>query len=221
MIINHRHPDYIRARNRIGKSRYNGAYYYSKEICENIIPKIKTDRNWVTVELKNEPIDHAIVFVHNRIHLEWFEKYKGHDVILVVSVPGLCKKLKHIGPTIYLPLSVDVDYVKKYRREKDREVAFVGRKAKLREIPGSKLPNDIDYVCGMPREQLLREMARYKKIYAVDRVAIEGLILNCEILPYERNYPDPSIWKVMDNSEAAEILQRKLDEIDGGNNGKS
>lgn len=214
MIINHTHPDYIKAWNRIGKNKYNGAYYYSIEICENIIPRIKTDRNWITVELKNKELNHSIVFVHNRVHLEWYEHYKGHDVILVVSVPELCEKLKYIGPTIYLPLSVNVDYVKQFKRFKDKEVAFAGRKAKLTEFPGSIIPNGTDYLCGMPREEFLSEMARYKKLYAVDRVALEGLILGCEILPYEPAYPDPSIWKVMDNKEAAVILQRKLNEID-------
>ena len=38
MIINHERPEYIKARAKIGKGKWNGAYYYSIEICERIIP---------------------------------------------------------------------------------------------------------------------------------------------------------------------------------------
>ena len=37
----------------------------------------------------------------------------------------------------------------------------------------------------------------------------------CEIMPYDKRFPDPSIWRVLDNRDAAKILQQKLDEIDG------
>ena len=66
----------------------------------------------------------------------------------------------------------------------------------------------------MPRELLLDELAKYKKAYAVGRCALEAKALGCEILPYDDRFPDPSIWKVLDNKEAAKILQEKLDEID-------
>lgn len=213
MIIDHTHPHYIMARNRIGASRFNGAYYYSKEIVDNIIPRVETDRHWITVELHNIGLNHSIVFVHNRLHPEWYDHYnKYNDIVFVCSVPHMCEKLKHLGKTILLPLSVDVEYVKRFRRKKDKDVAFVGRKAKLKEIP-SVIPEGTDYVCGMPRDQLLSEMARYKRVYAVDRVAIEAKILECEILPYEPgNMKD--VWEVIDNKEAAKILQQKLNEVD-------
>ena len=213
MIIDHTHPRYIMARNRIGESRFNGAYYYSKEIVENIIPRVETDRHWITVELKNIGLNHSIVFVHNRLHPEWYEHYKNHnDVIFICSVPHMCEELKHLGTTILLPLSVDIEHVKKFRRKKDREVAFAGRKAKLKET-GSQIPTGTDFICGMPRDQFLSELARYRKVYAVDRVAIEAKILGCEVLPYEPNNME-DIWDVIDNKEAAKILQQKLNEVD-------
>ena len=58
-------------------------------------------------------------------------------------------------------------------------------------------------------------MAEYEAIYAVGRCALEGLALGCNILPYDNRFPDPSVWKLLDNLEAAKILQEKLDEIDG------
>ena len=213
MIIDHTHPEYIKARNRIGKSRYNGAYYYSKEIVENIIPRVETERNWITVELKNIGLDHSIVFVHNRFHPEWYDHYeKYNDVIFVCSVKHMCEKLKHLGTTILLPLSVDIEHVKRFRRKKDKGVAFAGRKAKLKET-GSQIPPGTDFICGLPRERFLSELARYKKVFAVDRVAIEAKILDCEVLPYEPNNME-DIWEVIDNKEAAKILQKELEMID-------
>ena len=79
------------------------------------------------------------------------------------------------------------------------------------------MPIDIDYIEGLPREELLAEMAKYKKVYAVGRTAIEAKILGCEVLPYDDRYPDPEIWQVLDNRDAAKILQEKLDEIDKKN----
>ena len=57
-------------------------------------------------------------------------------------------------------------------------------------------------------------MAEYEQIYAVGRTAIEAKILGCEVLPYDVRYPDPRMWKVIDNKDAAKLLQKKLDVID-------
>lgn len=216
MIIDHTNPKYIEKCKRIGNSRFNGAYYYSKEIIEYFIPRIKTNRNWVTLNIEGECVDDAIVFIHNRLHPEWYEWLSDYkNLILVCAAKENADRLSYLGETIYLPLSVDVKYVRQFIKPKDKEVAYVGRREKLREIKGSVIPKGIPIIGGVPRVQLLNEMARYKKIYAVDRTAIEGKILGCEILPYEPNYPDPGFWKILDSSDAAEILEEKLREIDG------
>lgn len=212
-IINHNHRRYISKLNRIGKGRFNGAYYYSKEICKYIIPAVRTDRSWITVNIQGVGCDHAIVFIHNNLHPEnydWLRKYK--DLVLVCGVPETCAKVAHIGMPIYLPLSVKVSEVEQYKTEKTREIAYIGRKAKRK---GYAFPVGIDYIEGLPREKLLAQVARYKKVYAVGRAAIEAKILGCEILPYDERYPDPAKWEVVDSLQAAEILQRELDEIDG------
>lgn len=213
MIINHEHPTYRKKWNRIGKNKYNGAFYYSKEICKNIIPKVKTQRHWITINIPNVGCNHAIVFIHNNLHPEhydWLSKFK--DLVLVCGVPETCDKVAHLGKAVYLPLSVDVAYVEQFRvEEKDKDTAYVGRKSKAKR---GKLPSDIDYLCGMKRQDLLPKMARYKKVYAVGRTAIEAKILGCEVLPYDDRFPDTDRWQIMDNSESAVILQRILDEID-------
>lgn len=213
ITITHEHPLYRLRWSTSGKNRYNGAYYYSQEIVENIIPRIETDRNWITVNVEGVGCDHAIVFVHNNNypeHYEWLKRYK--DIILVCGVPETVDKVKHIGRAIYLPLSIDVDYVKQFETEKTKDAAYVGRPSKKR---GTCLPDGIDYLEGMKRDDLLRAMAEYKTVYAVGRCALEAMALGCEIKPYDPRYPDVSIWKVIDNKDAAEILQKELDQIDG------
>ena len=211
MIINHERPEYIKARAKIGKGKWNGAYYYSIEICERIIPLIETDRNWITVNIDKEQIgcDHAIVFIHNHVFCpdcyEWMKKYD--DLIMVCSYRDDMPKLEHLGTPIYLPLSVDVEYVKQFRAEKTRETAFAGRM-----IKGGQLPAGVDYICHLPREQFLKEMAKYKRVYAVDRCAIEAMILGCDVLKYDlKNNGE----RIIDNAEAAVMLQEELDRIDG------
>lgn len=216
MIINHEHPAYIRARQRIGKSRWNGAYYYSIEICERIIPNVKTDRNWITINVKDPKLgcDHAIVFVHNHRDCpecyEWLAGYK--DLVFVCSEAADIQKLKHLGQGIVLPLSVDVEYVKQFRRPKTKDIAFCGRTQRKEK---QTFPEETEFVCNVPREKLLTSMAEYRRVYATDRCAIEAKILGCEILPFDPKHPDPEKWEVLDNLEAAYILQKKLDLIDG------
>ena len=212
MIIDHDNVAYRRRWRTSGGNRYNGAFYYSKEIVANIIPNVKTDRNWVTVNVTGKAFDHSIVFVHNNLHpehYEWLRKYR--DVLLVCGIPSTCAKVAHIADAVYLPLSVDVGYVEQFRCEKDKDTAFFGRKGKSH---GHDF-GDADVVFGMKREKMLPLMARYRRVYAVGRTAIEARVLGCDVLPYDERFPDPSIWKVVDNLEAAAMLQKILDGIDG------
>lgn len=213
MIINHEHRRYIAKHGQIGKGRFNGAFYYSIEICRYIIPFVRTDRSWITINIPSVGADHAIVFIHNNLHPEhydWLSRY--NDLVLVCGVPETCAKVAHLGQPIYLPLSVKVSEVEKYRCEKTREIAFVGRKAKRNDIP---FPLGTEFIEGLPRDQLLRKMAMYKKVYTVGRCAIEAKILGCEVLPYDDRFPNPDRWKILDSSQAVEILQKQLDQIDG------
>jgi hypothetical protein len=209
MIIDHTHPIYRRIRAMSGANKHNGAYYYSKEICERIIPNVVTDYNWMTINVPGTGCDHMIVFIHNNKnpqYYEWLSKFK--DLVLVCGVPETVPKMEYLGRAIYLPLSINVEEVEGYRTEKTKDTAFAGRASKHRDI---KLPVNTDYIQGMPRERLLEKMAQYKKIYAVGRTAIEAKALGCEILPYDPRFPDVDRWKVIDNLEAAKMLQEELD----------
>lgn len=207
---------YQRIRENAGENMYNGAYYYSREIVKNIIPNVKTDRNWITINIQGEGRDHALVFIHNNRNpdkYEWLRQYGYKDLILVCGIKETCEMVRHIGKPVYLPLSIDLEYMEKFKGiEKTKDAAFAGRKPKTSL---GNLPPGIDRLTGMKRAELLRRMAEYNQIYAVGRTAIEAKALGCEVLPYDERFPDPGIWKVIDNKDAAKELQRLIDEIDG------
>lgn len=217
-IIDHTNAAYMTRWRIKGADKYNGAYFYSQEIVKHIIPYVKTDRNWVTINTLGRGhgnIDHSIVFIHNNLEpkrYSWLSQYE--DLILVCGIESTMDKVKHLGTPIYLPLSVNVEKVEKYRvAEKTKKSAFAGRPGKL----NSRVPFTCDRLCGLPRNILLREMAKYETIYAVGRTAIEAKILNCQIGIYDPRFPDPNIWKVLDCRDAAKILQKELNKIDGKN----
>lgn len=221
MIIDHTNPIYAKKRNSMKNgNQYNGAYYYSKEIVKNIIPNVKTDRNWITIrlpEMTDHP-DHSIIFIHNNRNPNYYEYLKDYkDCILVCSIPSTAENLSYFGKTIYLPLSVDVDYVKKFRvKEKTEDIAYAGRALKLQYF-NNRVPKDTPILTNMCQSKLLKEMAKFRKIYGSGRVAIQAKILDCEVLPHETNFPDTRFWKVLDNKDAAKMLQKMIDEIDGVN----
>lgn len=192
--------------------QWNGAIYYSQEIVKYMVPTVKTDRPWVTIRERGVCMDRAIYFIHNNDHPEWYDFLREYkDLILVCGVPSTCDKVRHLGTPIYLPLSVDVQEVKQYRAIHLYDKAYVGRSIK-RE--GIRFPKDTQFLEQMPREELLRKMAMFRKVYAVGRVAIEAKVLGCEVLPFDPRYPDPDFWEILDSRKAAELLQEKLDYID-------
>lgn len=210
IVFSHESPEYRKRWKQLGAGRFNGAYYYSQEIVENIIPRVNTNRPWVTINVTGCCEDRAIVFIHNNLHplvYNWLANYK--DLVLVCGIPETVAKMGRLGRAVYLPLSVDVPYVEQFRRDKDRDVAFIGRPKKRK---GKRFPRGTEFVEGLRREEFLEEVARYRQVYAVGRAAIEARVLGCEILPYDERFPDPAFWKVLDNAEAAGLLQRILDE---------
>lgn len=195
-----------------GQNRYNGAYYYAREIKELMMPRIETQRPWVLVNQPGECFDGAIVFIHNNMHpkrYEWLSAYC--DLILVCGVPDTVRKVRHLGHAAYLPLSIDVRECERHRRPKDKGRAYVGRKSKR---AGCRFAPDVDILEGKERSRLLDEMARYREVYAVGRCAIEARVLGCEVLPYDERYPDPSLWRVRDTLEMVPILQGIIDKVD-------
>lgn len=208
-IFSHLSPEYIKPKVE------NGAYLYSEEIIKYIIPNVDTSRNWVTLCVQDMAYNDSIVFIHDNVNTKRYKYLLDyHNLILVCGVKDTMPKVKHFGlHTIYLPLSVKVSNVAKYKTTKTRDVCYAGRKGKI----NSDLVTGVDRLEDLPHEELLKQMAKYKYVYAVGRTAIEAKILGCEILPFDPRYPDPEIWRVLDSYDAAKILEAKLTQIDGLN----
>ena len=222
-MISHKSPDYMKLRNKLGSAKNNGCWYYSIEIVDNIIPNVKTERDWNTVGRELEGMhDGMILFLHDNAtpwHYNWLKNY--NDLVLVCSSKYTADSVKYWGHTIVLPMSVDTEYVKKFRvKEKTKDTCFVGNswvKENLRLSPnGVNLADNIDFFCGVPREKLLKEVAKYKRGYAIDRCAQELICLGVELLPLQTRYGCDDIGRVLDNRDAAKILQQELDKIDKG-----
>lgn len=214
-VFNHLSPEYLA----IEIPHNNGAYYYCKEINDRIIPKIKTKRNWVLLNVPGCCYDNSIVFIHNNKNPEryfWMKDYK--NLILVCSNYKTLTYMIEMFPQfhcIYIPLSVDVEYVKQFKaKRKTRKIAYFGRLEKFPEEWDEG--EGIDQIYSNDREDLLKQVAKYKTVYAIGRCAIEAKILGCEVLPHPGEYEKIG-FKVIDNEEIIPELQRLLNEIDGVN----
>ena len=167
----------------------------------------------MTIKLEEFCVDHAIYFIHNNMEPEkyrFLKKYK--DVIAVVGVPYMVDLIRpYCAHVIYLPLSVDIDFIKKFKARKTKLVCYAGRRHKHNY---GVIDPRAELLCDLPRGELLTKMARFRYVYAVGRVAIEAKILGCEIVPYDPRYPDPSLWGIVSNKMAAVNLQAQLNKID-------
>lgn len=199
---------------------HNGAYYYAKEIEKNIIPLVKTNRHWDLLGMRlTNHLNHSLIFIHHCLEMDkvyfWLKRY--NDVVLVVSQQHVYDWAIENGyKAILLPLSIDVKYVEQFKAEKTKDACYVGNRWAFKKTDeDANIPEGVDFQPpNMPREELLKFMAPYRKCYAIGRCALEAKVLGCEIMPWHFRYPDPEHWKVLDNSEAAKILQQELDKID-------
>lgn len=227
MNITHESPEYKKLWDKLGKSKYNGCWYYSQEIVKNIIPNVQTKREWNTVGRDFKGMhDGMIVFLHDNAtpwHYKWLQNY--NDLVLVCSSQYTADSVKYWGETIILPMSIDVEYVKQFSvPEKTKDTCFVGNewvKQNIRSVTYQPdILDNVDVLSSLPREKLLRELAKYAKAYAIDRCALEALTLGCELLNVECTYGCDKVDRVIDNREAAQMLQEKLNKIDGGKHGE-
>ena len=226
-IIDTSSPNYIAFRKAFcpgENGAHNGAYYYSKEIVKNIIPNVTTWRPWDTLGMRpTRSMDHAIVFLHHcrswdKVY-KWLDRYK--DQVFVCSTrPTYEWAISKRKKAIFLPLSIDVEYVKQFRAEKTKGACYAGNRwAFKREDEDKNIPDNVDFPpANLPREELLKFIAQYKELYAIGRCALEGLVLGCKIKPFYHVYPDPGYWNVLDNIDAAKILQQELCRLDRQNN---
>lgn len=216
MVIDHNHPGYIKLWKKIGKGKHNGCYYYSKEIVDNIIPRVKTTRDWNTVGRDLDGMhDHMIVFLHDNStpwNYGWLKKY--NDLVLVCSSKYTMDSVKFSGRTILLPMSIDTEYVKQFRvPEKTKDTCFYGNKWVL-DNTRNDLVDDTDFITGVEREKALKKVAKYEWCYAIDRCAQEVITLGCRLAELDVRYGCDNYETVLDNRDAAKILQEELDKLE-------
>lgn len=205
-----------------GSGRFNGAFFYSQEIVKNMLPYIETNRNIDTLGMRAVgSLEHSIVFIHHCINWDtvygWLDEYADH-IYVVSTRPTFDWFRAHNKKTILLPLSIDVEFVSRFKADKTKGACYAGNRwAFKREDEDRNIPSDCDFPPkNLPREELLKFIAPYRELYAIGRCALEGLVLGCKIQPFYRAYPDPSYWRVLDNKDAAKLLQRAINEIEAG-----
>lgn len=220
MIISHEHPEYQKIRNK-AQHKNHGCWFYSNEIVDNIIPRVKTWRNWNTVGRDLPGMgDHFIVFLHDNStpwNYAWLKKYK--DLVLVCSSKYTMDSVKFSGRTVFLPMNIDTEYVKQFIvPEKTKDTCFYGNPWVLENSEGGELLKDedlgIEFITNVPREEALKEVAKFKRCYAIDRCAQECQVLGCELLPLYTRYSCDNFSRVLDNRDAAKILQEELDKLE-------
>lgn len=219
-IIDTNDTQFLGLQKAMQKGKHNGAYYYSLEIVKNIIPNVQTWRPWDTLGMKAVGSQSgSIVFLHHNIHpatnYAWLSRYK--NLVLVTSNHMVEKWARTVGyNTIFLPLSVDVEYVEQFKTKKTKDACYAGNKWKFKNEDLKKyVPDDVDYPPeDLERDELLKFIAPYKKVYAVGRCAIEAQVLGAEVLKCDHRYA-PGDFPVLDNKDAAKMLQKELNKIDG------
>lgn len=211
-IYSHLSPEWIN----LNIPHTNGAYWYSKELLERVIPKIKTKRDWVLINAEHQCSDHSIVFIHNNAHperYEWLAPYK--DLILVCSTNKTLETMIEMYPKyhcIFIPLSIDIDYVKQFKaKRKTKKVCYYGR---LEKCPEEIMEDDtIDKLGDGERDEMLKQVSKYKKVYAIGRCNLEAQALGCEVKSHQGEYEGVT-FELKDNTEIIPDLQRILNEID-------
>ena len=167
---------------------YHGAYYYAVEIEDIIFPSLGLDLD-VTIITAGLPLhnprkipDGSIAICHNNQTLQnQYKKMFGKDFLWICSKPSTVDKVEALGEkAIYIPLSIDTRYVEKFKTEKTKDTAFVGNRWRFKEGYLRSLPDGVDRLTDMPREELLAEMAKYRRVIAEGRCLMEAQVLGCE-----------------------------------------
>ena len=212
---------YISWRKSVVKGVHNGAYYYAKEIEDLILPKIKGNILIVTaggtLYKSNDIPDGSVIVCHdNQNPKNAYSKMFKKDILWICSKESTVKKLKKYGEkAVYVPLSIDTEYVKKFKRKKTKDIAYVGNAWAFKREYLNSLPDDIEQLSGMPRESLLKEMAKYKRVIAEGRCFMEAEVLGakCEIPKYDNPKIGAITRTVLDSRDAVKYWREVLEPI--------
>lgn len=212
-------PKFTSWRDKQTYGKENGAYYYSKEIEENILPELKLDMLFVTagavLYTTRELPDGTIVICHdNRSTRQSYGKLFGKGMIWVCSKHSTVETLERYGEkAVYVPLSIDTEYVKQFKRKKTKDTAYVGNAWAFKREYLNSLPIDIEQLSGMARVKLLKEMAKYKRVIAEGRCLMEAQVLGCKTEVPKYDGHESVYVEALDNREAVKYWRRALQPI--------
>lgn len=206
------------------EGRNNGSYWYSSEIEEIILPKISADVFVVTAGAvlyqRHEVPDGAVMVCHdNRTTNNSYGKFFGKNILWVCSKHSTVKTLEEYGEkAVYIPLSIDTTYVAQYQKKRHtKDIAFVGNSWGFKKRYLDSLPKDIAQISDLEREDLLKEMSKYKRVICEGRVYLEATVLGCqpEIPKYEdttAEVPEMFDGRPLDSRNAIPLWQEVLKE---------
>lgn len=169
------------------RGKNNGAYFYPLEIENDILADFKDlDLLVITAaalryDSRHIP-DGSIVICHDYTKpLITYAKLLDKDVLWVCSSKKTVKEFKDKNErAVFIPLSIDTDYVKKFKRRKTKDTAFVGNIWSYKKEYVNGL-TDVDILTELPRDELLSKMAKYKHVIAEGRCQMEAMALGCKV----------------------------------------
>lgn len=169
-----------------GITRNNGAYWYAKEIEEIILPHINKKLFIVTAGAKLyenfEIPDSAIIVCHdNRSPKNSYGSLFNKNILWICSKHSTVEVLESLNErAVYIPLSIDTEYVKRFKTKNTKDIAFVGNAWAFKKSYLNSLPKKIDQLSNLERDDLLTEIAKYKKVIAEGRCLMEAQVLGCK-----------------------------------------
>lgn len=204
-----------------GVTRNNGAYWYSKEIEDIILPHIDRKIFIVTAGAKLynafEIIDNAVVVCHdNRSPKNSYGSLFNKNILWICSKHSTVKLMESYGErAAYVPLSINAEYVKTFKTKKTKDTAFVGNSWGFKRSYLNSLPKDITQLSNLERDDMLREMAKYKKVIAEGRCLMEAQVLGCDCEAPKYKDLESVYVDVLDSNDAVpfwiEALQNELE----------
>jgi len=200
----------------------NGAYLYAKEIEQNILPHITSDDTINTVAIilyaPMDIPDGAVVVAHDNFEtVSRYRAYFGKRLRWICSMESTRDKLIAEGEFArYIPLSVDFSYIDKFKKRiKTADTAFFGNLWLFKQDTVNELIEQGVVIYGsMPRELALSEIAKYRKVYAEGRCAIEAQRLGAKVLPIDYGEAfDSIIPKAYDNKDLIPEWQKAFEPL--------
>ena len=203
--------------NRQGIQRNNGSYWYAKELEEIILPSIDGNLFIITAGASlyrpHEVPDGAVIVCHdNRTSAKSYGRFFGKNILWVCSKHSTTEIMRSYGEkAAYVPLSIDTKYVKRFKRKKTKEVAYVGNAWAFKKSYLESLPDDVVRLNNLERDDLLREMSKYKHVIAEGRCLMEAQTLGAsgEIPKYDNL--EAVFVKPLDSRDAIPYWRLALD----------